>query len=252
MSDTFCLQIHDFIKGLGLDRFGPEGMPEDDGSPADEEDIETDKPFKAKKSAIIKPVGGKEVKSKKLPAKQSEEVHEKLNKKTPFDKNQKKDFKNKKHGDLSADLTVNGTKIDLTKPPQNKKVVFDKELLNESKKQGDQPLSISTGAPQNKKIVFDESYIVGDQAIPDKTKDEDWYNLLIRPDSAWYQQGKKLKSDGSEPSPDDVRKCEAEGKRYLEEDTANFMKGIFFVIVYNQGQLLIYFISSASCWTGQI
>jgi len=79
---------------------------------------------------------------------------------------------------------------------------------------------------QNKKIVFDESYIVNsaDSAggAPDK---EAWYNLLIRPDQAWYQQGKKLKADGAPASPEEIKKCEDEARRYLEEDTVNFQKG---------------------------
>ena len=245
-----CIQqIHDFIKGLGLDQFGPEGMPEESSSSAPSE-----KPFKAKKSAALKPMKDflkpvdraapksqtikvAEPKSKKFQAKQSEDSASGLkidlskppqNKKIVFDKSQTKDFKNKKHGD---EAETRGAKIDLSKPPQNKKIVFDETLTTESlrsKKQGDQStgLSISTGPPQNKKIVFDESYIVGDQPLPDTGKDEAWYNLLISPDKPWFQQGKKLKSDGSEPSPEEVSKCEAEGKRYLDEDTANFLKGI--------------------------
>ena len=229
-----------------MDQFGPEGMPEESSSPA------TEKPFKAKKAAPIKPTKDfqkpvdkvalksqrqhAEPKSKKFQTKESADSSNGLkidlskppqNKKIVFDQSQKKDFK-RKQGDQEE---TSGFKIDLSKPAQNKKIVFEEALANEPstrKKQGDQltGLSISTGPPQNKKIVFDESYIVGDQPLPNTSKDEAWYNLLISPDKPWYQQGKKLKSDGSEPSTEDVSKCEAEGKRYLDEDTANFMKGI--------------------------
>lgn len=256
-------QIHDFIKSLGLDQFRP-CMPEESSSAAPSE-----KPLKVKKSAALNPTKNfqkpidsavpksqaikvAEPKSKKFQAKQSEDSASGLkidlskpqNKKIVFDKSQKKDFKNKKHGD---EAETRGAKINLSKPTQNKKIVFDETLTTESlrnKKQGDQStgLSISTGPPQNKKIVFDESYIVGDQPLPDTGKDEAWYNLLISPDKPWFQQGKKLKSEGSEPSPEEVSKCEAEGKRYLDEDTANFLKGILIKQFNRLTLILIYFL----------
>ena len=56
--------------------------------------------------------------------------------------------------------------------------------------------------------------------------DDSWYHLLIKPDIPWYQQDKPLKTNG-EVSPEAVRKCEEEGKKYLEEDAINYQKGTF-------------------------
>lgn len=145
--------------------------------------------------------------------------------------------------------------------PQNKKIMFgsednqqrtknipDKSKVNGSvktTKNKDETKTVNTaangnsatGAQQNKKIVFDPDYLEKSRQKntpkneskkqQDSTEDS-WYKLLIRPDMPWYHQGKKLKSDDTSASPEDVRKCEIEGQRYLEDDSANFMKGKFF------------------------
>ena len=178
-----CIQqIHDFIKGLGLDQFGPEGMPEESSSSAPSE-----KPFKAKKSAGLKPM---------------------------------KDFL--KPVDRAAPKS------------QTIKVAEPKSKKFQAKQSEDSAigLKINLSKPQNKKILFDETYIVGNQPLPDTDKDKAWYNLLINPDTPWYQQGKKLKSDSSKHSPEEDSECEAERKRYVGEDTANFLKGILIFYLY--------------------
>ncbi len=119
-------QIHDFIKSLGLDQFRP-CMPEESSSAAPSE-----KPLKVKKSAALNPTKNfqkpvdsavpksqaikvAEPKSKKFQAKQSEDSARGLkidlskypqNKKIVLDKIQKKDFKNKNHKDEAETVVV--------------------------------------------------------------------------------------------------------------------------------------------------
>ena len=107
-----------------------------------------------------------------------------------------------------------------------------KKILSKQSEDSAIGLKINLSKPQNKKILFDETYIVGNQPLPDTDKDKAWYNLLINPDTPWYQQGKKLKSDSSKHSPEEDSECEAERKRYVGEDTANFLKGILIFYLY--------------------
>ena len=149
---------------------------------------------------------------------------------------------------VTNDKTPSHTKeevsINLNQTKQNKKLVFD-DAGNPSKKE----VSINFDQPkQNKKIVFDESYLVGPSKDPaaatasaksnplkngksqpinfDKAKDGTaWYNLKIKPDVPWYQQGKKLKTGSPITSTDERSKLEEEGRKLLEEDSFNFKKG---------------------------
>ena len=131
-----------------------------------------------------------------------------------------------------------GNQGDLLPPGQNKKIVFDSESISTTSepKPKDKNLGNQGGllpAGQNKKIVFDESYIVNSEDPAAEDKEDAWYQLLIRPDQPWYQQGKKLKADSSTPSPEEVKKCEEEGRRYLEEDTVNYQRGLLFNLNLN-------------------
>lgn len=103
---------------------------------------------------------------------------------------------------------TNNAKTTIATPQQqqNKKIVFDAEYLEESRKKN---------AAINEATKGQESSSSG----------EPWYKLLIRPDAPWYHQGKKLKPVDKTPSPEEIRKCEIEGQKYLEEDTANYIKG---------------------------
>lgn len=85
----------------------------------------------------------------------------------------------------------------------------------------------------NKKIVFDEEYLLNSSNTSKPGKDSSnskdvWYNLLIKPDVAWHQQDKATKASLENPPAELVKQCEEEGKRYLEEDTLNYEKGITF------------------------
>lgn len=130
-------------------------------------------------------------------------------------------------------------------PKQNKKVVFDEAgnpVAKEIPTSNDQP-------KQNKRIIFDQSYLVNSskndatadsssqpnsfksgkpqQINFEKAKDGTaWYNLKIKPDVPWYQQGKKIKAGAPIASTDERTKIEEEGKKLLEEDAFNFKKGL--------------------------
>lgn len=124
-------------------------------------------------------------------------------------------------------------------PAQNKKIVFDNSYIGSNSVREESHGKQSTGIvqnPQNKKVIFDEEYIVNSsnnlgtganlQANSSESK-ESWYHLLIKPDMPWYQQDKTLNTM-PEASSEEIKKCEEEGKRYLEEDTVNYQKGTFF------------------------
>ena len=114
-------QIHDFIKSLGLDQFRPEGIREESSSAAP-----SVKPFKAKKSAALNPTKDfqKPVNSP-VPKSQAIKVAEAKSKK----------FKAKQFED-----SARGLKIDLSKYPHNKQIVFDqiqkKDFTNKNHKDG--------------------------------------------------------------------------------------------------------------------
>ena len=121
-------------------------------------------------------------------------------------------------------------------PAQNKKIIFDKSYIGNNSKREENNGNLPTGIiqnPQNKKVIFDEEYIVNSsnnsgtganlQTNSSESK-ESWYHLLIKPDIPWYQQDKTLNAV-QDVSTEEVKKCEEEGKRYLEEDTTNYQKG---------------------------
>lgn len=230
-------QIHNFIKELGLDKFTHETLDADDSNSGAA--VKIKKKIKSKPEAIA-PVGDKvpsaqpkavvASKGKQNYAKSASAAAETTNgfRNGHAPPMQKKfqpvpDFQPSSRKDIEKQGFI-------APAGQNKKIVFDKEVPTEAeakaaRKEMEKQGAIAPGG-QNKKIVFDESYIVNSSdsagGAPDK---EAWYNLLIRPDLAWYQQGKKLKADGAPASPEEIKKCEDEARRYLEEDTANFQKG---------------------------
>lgn len=117
---------------------------------------------------------------------------------------------------------------------QKKHHPFEKRPTEKNSIKPETPLIIppigSSQKPQNKKIVFDEEYLVKSSNLSKvannpSSNQEAWYNLLIKPDVAWYLQDKAFKSHDT-PSAEVIRKCEEEGKMYLEEDTLNYEKGI--------------------------
>lgn len=146
-------------------------------------------------------------------------------------------FQNKNKTALKPPIT---TIKPADQPTQSKKIIFDESYIgNNSTKKNNakvQPPIDLFQAPQNKKVIFDEDYILkssnssGLENNPMETDNQEWYNLLIKPDVVWYQQGRKDLPDPKEqPSAEEVRKCEEEGKKYLEEDTVNFQRGTHYL-----------------------
>lgn len=170
-------------------------------------------------------------------ANQVSNVSSTSNKKLPAPKS-KSEPKSKKfiNGDVSKPI----------KPPATQHVEnnlkkhqpLEKRPIEKNPTKLETPLIIppigSSQKPQNKKIVFDEDYLVKSSNASKvgnnpSGNQEAWYNLLIKPDVAWYLQDKAFKSQDT-PSPEFVRKCEEEGKMYFEEDTLNYEKGNKFLL----------------------
>ncbi|KAI9556412.1 hypothetical protein GHT06_018986 [Daphnia sinensis] len=202
-------EIQDFIKQLGLDSINPNTV-----------EIPENQREKRTKS--------KKLLNQTLPEVPDPNLENSSNRKPTKAKYQ--EFKqNKFENRKSAVGDAPNSASTFKQPAQNKKIIFDDSHLSKASTNNEvliiPPVGVSHN--QNKKIVFDEDYISkpsgGKWEEPIPESDNAWYHLLIKPDVPWYQQDKPLKAV-REVSPDEVNKCEQEGKRYLEEDALNYQK----------------------------
>ena len=209
---------------MGLDKFTPEVLSQ----------LTSKTEKKLKKSAKAKvAINDDEEIPTLVPITKSKQKSTTVAKKVP-----KKKIVSDETGTLS--YTNKEASINLNQPKQNKKVVFDEAGNPHTKK--DAPINIDQ-PKQNKRIVFDNSYLVNSSTEPDSSEKSfkngkpqqinfdkakegtAWYNLKIKPDVPWYQQGKKLKAGPPINSTDERSKLEEEGRKLLEEDSFNFKKG---------------------------
>ena len=104
--------------------------------------------------------------------------------------------------------------IDINQPKQNKKIIFDESYIVNSEE------PVAGNGSQKSKFQPKKDFTSKDPS----NKSLPWYNLLIKPDAPWHQQGKQLKAD-VEVSSDQLTKLQEEANKILEEDSFNFKKG---------------------------
>ena len=204
------MQIQDFIKQLGLDSINPDTF-------------EASGKTKEKRTKLKKVASN--LKTPTLLGQNSASVSDGISAKGKYSEFKQNKFQNKNSAFQEAPTFI--------QPTQNKKIIFDNTYI--AKNPVKDIVKIAPPAPiihknENKKIIFDEDYIskpsTDNSQESYSASDDSWYHLLIKPDIPWYQQDKPLKTNG-EVSPEAVRQCEEEGKKYLEEDAINYQKGTF-------------------------
>ncbi|XP_059352378.1 CCAAT/enhancer-binding protein zeta-like isoform X2 [Daphnia carinata] len=209
LGDNDTAEIQDFIRQLGLDSIDPNTL-----------EIPENLKEKRTKSKKIP-----NLKLTEVPGTNLENISNRKPVKTKYQEFKQNKFENRK---AAVEEASNSTST-LKQPVQNKKIIFDNSQLGKTSSKNEVPIIPPVGVSHNhnKKIVFDEDYISKSSGgkLEEKTPESDnaWYHLLIKPDVPWYQQDKPLKAV-REVSPEEVNKCEEEGKRYLEEDAVNYQK----------------------------